>query len=86
MALTEDHGTDRLFEVQREAERAVLELEQFVDGRVGQTRDTGDAVADLEDAPTWEIDMSGLKPSRFRLRTSAMSAVLIVSSAIGFLA
>ena len=30
--------------------RAVLELEQLVDGAVGQTADAGDAVADLGDA------------------------------------
>ena len=50
-ALAEHHGTDRLLvEVQRETERAVLEFEQLVDRGVGQPGDTGDAVADLEDA------------------------------------
>ena len=37
-ALAEHHGADRLLvEVQREAEGAVLELEQLVDGRVRQS-------------------------------------------------
>ena len=50
-ALTEHHRTDRLLvEVQREAERAVFELEQLVDRGVGQARHAGDAVAHLEDA------------------------------------
>ena len=50
-ALAEDHGADRLLvEVQREADGAVLELEQLVDGAVGQAGDAGDAVADLGDA------------------------------------
>ena len=46
--VAEHDGTDRLLvEVEREADRAVLELEQLVDGGVGQTGHTGDAVADL---------------------------------------
>ena len=49
--LAEDHGADRLLvEVEREAQGAVFELEQLVDRGVGQARDAGDAVADLEDA------------------------------------
>ena len=50
--VAEHHRTDRvLVEVQREAEGAAFELEQLVDGRVGQARHARDAVADLEDAP-----------------------------------
>src|SRR5690606_15464071 len=46
--VAEDDGADRvLVEVQREADRAVLELEQLVHRGVGQTRHAGDAVADL---------------------------------------
>ena len=49
--LAEHHGADRvLVEVERQAERAALELEQLVDGGVGQARDAGDAVTDLDDA------------------------------------
>src|SRR5690606_31188110 len=45
--LAEHHGADRvLVEVEGEADRAVLELEQLVHGGVGQSRDAGDAVAD----------------------------------------
>ena len=51
LAVAEDDGADRvLVEVQGEAEGAALELEQLVDGGVGQARHAGDAVADLEDA------------------------------------
>ena len=51
LAVAEDDGADRLLvEVQGEADGAVLELEQLVDGGVGQPADAGDAVADLEDA------------------------------------
>ena len=51
LALAEDHRTDGLLvEVQGEADGAALELEQLVDGGVGQAGDPGDAVADLEDA------------------------------------
>ena len=46
--VAEHDGADRLLvEVERETDRAVLELEQLVDGGVGQAADTGDAVADL---------------------------------------
>ena len=49
--LAEHDRADRvLVEVQREAERAVLELEQLVDRGAGQARHAGDAVADLDDA------------------------------------
>ena len=52
VGLAEHDGADRvLVEVQREADGAVLELEQLVDGAVGQARDAGDAVTDLGDAP-----------------------------------
>ena len=40
---------DVLVEVEGEADGAVLELEQLVDGRVGEAGDAGDAVADLDD-------------------------------------
>ena len=51
LGVAEHDGADRLLvEVEREADRAVLELEQLVDGGVGQAADTGDAVADLGDA------------------------------------
>ena len=50
VGLAEHDGADRLLvEVQREAERAALELEQLVDRGVGKARHAGDAVADLED-------------------------------------
>ena len=50
--LTEDDGTDGvLVEVQGQAQRAVFELEQLVHGGAGKSRDPGDAVADLDDAP-----------------------------------
>ena len=50
-AFAEDHRADRLFvEVQRQAQRAVFELEQIVHRGAGQTRDACDAVADLEHA------------------------------------
>ena len=46
--VAEHDGADRvLVEVEGEADGAVLELEQLVDGGVGQARDAGDAVADL---------------------------------------
>ena len=49
--VAEDDGADRrLVEVEGEADRAVLELEQLVDGGVGKARHAGDAVADLGDA------------------------------------
>ena len=51
VGVAEHDGADRvLVEVERETDRAVLELEQLVDGRVGQARHAGDAVADLGDA------------------------------------
>ena len=46
---------------------AVLELEQLVDGGVGQARDAGDAVADLVTRPTVRASSEGSKPSRFLL-------------------
>ena len=49
--VAEHDGADRvLVEVEGEADGAVLELEQLVDGGVGQAGDAGDAVADLGDA------------------------------------
>ena len=49
--LAEDDGADGvLVEVEGQAERAVLELEQLVDRGAGQAGDPGDAVADLDDA------------------------------------
>jgi hypothetical protein len=52
LRLAEHHGADRLLvEVQRQADGAILELEQLVDGGVGQAGDTGDAITDLGDAP-----------------------------------
>jgi hypothetical protein len=51
VGVAEHHGADRLLvEVEREADAAVFELEQLVDGAVGQAADAGDAVADLRDA------------------------------------
>ena len=48
--LAQDDGADGvLVEVEGEAQRAVLELEQLVDRRAGQARDPGDAVAHLDD-------------------------------------
>ena len=47
--LAEDDRADRvLVEVQREAERAALELEHLVDRGLGEAGDAGDAVAHLE--------------------------------------
>ena len=49
--LAEDDGADGVFvQVQGQAQRAVLELEQFVDRRAGKARHPGDAVTDLDDA------------------------------------
>ena len=49
--VAEHDGADRLLvEVEGEADGAVLELEQLVDGGVGQAGHAGDAVADLGDA------------------------------------
>ena len=57
VGLAEHHRADVvLFEVQRETERAALELEQLVDRGVGQPRDARDAVADLQHA----TDLLGL--------------------------
>ena len=51
LGVAEHDGADRLLvEVEGEADRAVLELEQLVDGGVGEAADTGDAVADLRHA------------------------------------
>ncbi len=48
--VTEDHGADGvLVQVEGEAERATVELEQLVDRHVGKAGDTGDAVAHLFD-------------------------------------
>ena len=48
--VAQDDGADRVFvEVEGEAHRAVLELQEFVHGGVGQPRDACDAVADLGD-------------------------------------
>src|SRR5690606_36583566 len=47
--LAEHHDTDLPYvEVQRDAERAVLELEQLVGHRRGQPLDPGDAVSGLD--------------------------------------
>ena len=51
LALAQDHRADGLLvQVQGEADGAALELEELVDGAVGQARHAGDAVAHLEDA------------------------------------
>ena len=73
---------DVLVEVQREADGAVLELEQLVDRAVGQAGDAGDAVADLGDAPDGAGLEDGSKPSRFFVIAAAMSAAESVSSAM----
>ncbi len=58
LAVAEDDRADRvLVEVERQADGAALELEQLVDGRVGQARHPGDAVAHLEHA----TDLGGLE-------------------------
>ena len=50
--VTEDDDTDLAdVEVQRDAERAALELEQLVGHRAGQALDAGDAVTGLDDDP-----------------------------------
>jgi hypothetical protein len=52
LGVTQHHGADGLFvEVESQAQRAALELEDLVDRRVGQARHSGDAFADLEHAP-----------------------------------
>ena len=60
----EDDDADRvLFEVQREAERPVLEFDHLARHRVPQTVGAGDAVADLEhgaDLVDAEVDVEGL--------------------------
>src|SRR5205807_5762387 len=49
--VAQDDGADRvLVEIEGKAEEAAFELQQLVDGRVRQPGDTGDAVADLDDA------------------------------------
>ena len=59
--VAEHDGADRLLvEVEREADGAVLELEQLVHGGVGQPGHAGDAVADLGDA----ADGAGLERRR----------------------
>src|SRR6266511_1807472 len=51
VGLAEHDGADRvLLEVQRQPQRATLELEQLVHGRVGQAVDARDPVADLQHA------------------------------------
>ena len=56
--IAQHHAADRLLvEVEGQAQGAALELEQLVDGRVGQPRHGGDAVTDLGDVP----DLAGLE-------------------------
>ena len=81
--LAEDDGADRLLvEVQRQAERAALELEQLVDRRVREARHAGDAVADLDDPADLGRLGLGENPSRFLRRAAVMSSGLNVSSAM----
>ena len=59
--VAEHDGADRLLvEVEREADAAVLELEQLVHAAIGEARNAGDAVADLGDA----ADRAGLQRRR----------------------
>ena len=61
--VAEDHGADRvLVEVEGEALRATLELQQLVDGAAGQPADAGDAVADLSDASDLLLEERGREP------------------------
>ena len=60
--LAQDDGADGvLVEVEGQAERAVLELEQLVHRRAGQARHPGDAVAHLDDpADLLGADLGGV--------------------------
>ena len=61
---------------------AVLELEQLVDRRVGQARDAGDAVADLDDPADLGRSSRGLEALEVLASAAVMSAALMVSSAM----
>src|SRR4051794_9416582 len=61
----EHDGADRLLvEVQGQTELAVLELQQLVDGRVGQPRNAGDSVAHLDDVADRVLFEGGAEPSQ----------------------
>ena len=57
--------------------RPVLELEQLVHRRAGQTGDAGDAVADLDDA----ADLLG-RPPRACTRSTCLRSAAVISSAL----
>jgi len=66
VGITEHDDADRIFvEVEREADAAVFEFEQFVHGTVGQAAHARDAVADLRDA----TDGAGFDRRRVALET-----------------
>ena len=72
VGVTENNGADRLLvEVQRQTHRAVLELEQLVDGAVRQATDAGDSVADLRDAPDGACLERGLETLQVLLECSS---------------
>ena len=75
--LTEDDDADLAdVEVQREAERAVLELEQLVGHGRGQALDVGDAVAGVGDA----ADLFARRPCRARRTDTKLSSASRISS------
>ena len=81
--LAEHDRADRLLvEVERQAEGAVLELEQLVDRRVGQARHAGDAVAHLDDPADLGLGSVGLEARQALLEGGGDVVVLIVSSAM----
>ena len=81
--VAEHDGADRvLVEVQGETDRAVLELEQLVDGAVGQAVTRAMPSPTSATRPTVRASSDGSKPSRFFLSADAMSAAERVSSAM----
>ena len=81
--LAEHDGADRLLvEVQGEAERAVLELEQLVHRRRREAPTRGRCRRRPRGCARPGARQSGLKPARFFSRAAVMSAVLMVSSAM----
>ena len=83
--VAEHHGADRvLVEVQGQAERAVLELEQLVDAALGQAGRRGRCRRrPRATRPTVRgLERRLRSPSRFFWSAAVMSAVLMVSSAM----
>ena len=82
--VAEHDGADRvLVEVEGEADGAVLELEQLVDGARRAGPDTRAMPSPTSvTRPTVRASSDGSKPSRFFLSAAAMSAAESVSSAM----